>query len=159
MTKIVGIALTLVAVSVAAEPAPERGPLRLTLKRAVELALSPEGSASIQLARELTRQARDRSAEARSALLPNLDGSIGQQNQVRNLETMGLKDIHLPFGLQLPSQVGPYNVFDVRATAVQNVFDLSTIRRLQAAHKGVSASKAEEQNVDDQVCAQVAKAY
>jgi outer membrane protein len=159
MTKIVAIALTFVAVSLAAEPAPERGPLRLTLKRAVELALSPEGSASIQLARELTRQARDRSAEARSALLPNLDGSIGEQNQVRNLQTMGLKEIHLPFGLELPSQVGPYNVFDVRATAVQNVFDLSSIRRLQAAHKFVKASKAEEQNVDDQVCAQVAKAY
>lgn len=54
------------------QPVVEGGPLRLSLKRAVEIALSPEGSARIQLSEEALRQARSRSAEARAALLPDI---------------------------------------------------------------------------------------
>jgi outer membrane protein len=154
------IALLMVpALSMAAETAAERGPLRLSLKRAVELALSPEGSTRIQLAQELVRQSRARSAQARAALLPDLEGYIGEQNLVRNLQNQGLHEIHLPYGLKLPSQVGPYDVFDVRATVTQNVLDVSAIRRLQASHAGVSAAKADFDNAEDQVATQVAKAY
>lgn len=147
------------AICAAAEPAPERGSLRLSLKHAVELALSPEGSARIQYAQELVRQAQSRSAQARSALLPDLEGYIGEQSLVRNLDNQGLHEVHLPFNLTLPSQVGPFDVFDVRATVVQNIFDFSAIRRLQASHAGISAAKADLENVDDQIASQVAKAY
>jgi hypothetical protein len=54
----------------AGEGPPDRGPLQLTLKRAVELALSPEGNTYIQLSDENLRQAKSRSDEVRSALLP-----------------------------------------------------------------------------------------
>src|SRR5215831_16214567 len=87
---------------------PERGPLRLTLKHSVELALSPEGSAKIQMATELVRQAKARSAEARSALLPNLQGSVGEEETMRSLSELGLQALHLPFNLKIPSTVGPY---------------------------------------------------
>lgn len=154
------VALLIVpALAMAGDTAAERGPLRLSLKRAVELALSPEGNTHIQLAQELVRQSKARSAQARAALLPDLEGYVGEQNLVRNLENQGLHEIHLPYGLKLPSQVGPYNVFDVRATATQNVLDLSAIRRLQASHAGVSASKAELDSADNDVATQVGKAY
>ena len=140
-------------------PTPERGPLRLTLKRAVELALSPEGSARIQIAQELVRQAQARSAQVRSALLPDLEGYVGQESLVKNLNDQGLSVVHLPFGLKLPAQVGPYDVFDVRASVTQNIFDFAAIRRLQASHAGTGAAKADVKNVDDQVASLVAKAY
>ncbi len=37
-----------------------RGPLPLSLKRAVELAVSPEGNTNIQLSGEVLKQARER---------------------------------------------------------------------------------------------------
>lgn len=45
-------------------------PLKLSLKQAVDLALSPDGSTQVQLAGEGIRQAQAKSAESRSALLP-----------------------------------------------------------------------------------------
>lgn len=152
--------LLLSTVCMAATPAaPERGPLRLSLKRAVELALSSEGSARIQFAQELVRQSQAKSAQVRASLLPDLEGYVGEENMVRNLQNQGLHEIHLPLGLKLPSQVGPYNVFDVRATITQNVLDLGSIRRLQASHAGIDLAKADLESVDDQVASQVAKAY
>jgi len=71
-------------------PAPERGPLRLSLKRAVELALSPEGNAYIQLSDESLRQAKSRTGEARSALLPDIEAQAGQTTIMRSLAAMGM---------------------------------------------------------------------
>lgn len=138
---------------------PERGPLRLTLKRSVELALSPEGSAKIQMSTEAIRQAKAHSAEARSALLPNLQGSVGDEQKMQSLGALGLDALHLPFSLRIPSTVGPYSVMDVRATATQSIFNLSSIRRFQAARAGVGAAQSEEKFTEDQVAAQVAHAY
>jgi outer membrane protein len=147
------------ALCMAASPSQERGPLRITLKRAVELALSPEGNAHIQLSRELVRQAKSRAVQARAALLPDLEGSFGYESETRNLATMGLDQIQLPFQIRIPRMVGPFNLMDARTTVVQSVFDMSSIRRLQASHSGVSTARAELENTDDLVTARVAKAY
>ena len=74
----------------AAEPVPDRGPLRLSLKRAVEMALSPEGNTYIQLSDENVRISKARSAEARSAFLPDIEGQAGQATDMRSLSAMGL---------------------------------------------------------------------
>ncbi|HZP17888.1 MAG TPA: TolC family protein [Terriglobales bacterium] len=74
----------------AAEPTPARGPLRLSLKRAVELALSPEGNTFIQLSDEQIRQSKSRSAQARSAFLPDIAAAAGQQTSMRSLSALGL---------------------------------------------------------------------
>ena len=58
-------------------------PLQLSLKRAVEIATSPEGNANIQLSGEAVKQAQARSGQARAALLPNLDSSISEQSSTR----------------------------------------------------------------------------
>ncbi|HZS52242.1 MAG TPA: TolC family protein [Bryobacterales bacterium] len=142
-----------------AQPVGDGGPVRLSLKRAVEIALSPEGSARIQLSEEALRQARLRSAEARAALLPDIEGSVTEENLNRNLAAFGLQlSAPLP-GFQIPAVVGPFNVFDARATASQSLFDFSSIRRFQASKVAVNAAKADRQNADNEVSAQVAKAY
>src|SRR5207237_9627342 len=52
---------------------PAQNVLRLSMKRAVDLATSPEGNVNIQIAAEAVKQAQARSAQARAALLPGLD--------------------------------------------------------------------------------------
>jgi len=70
--------------------AADRGPLKLSLKRAVELALSPEGNTYIQLSDESLKQAKSRSAEARSALLPDIEAQTSYVTAMRSLAALGL---------------------------------------------------------------------
>ncbi|MBI1747104.1 MAG: TolC family protein [Acidobacteria bacterium] len=133
--------------------------LPLSLKRAVEIALAPDGNVRLRLAEELIQQAKARSGQARAALLPNVESSLSQQNQVRNLAALGLR-IRLPIiGFKLPDLVGPFNTFDARATATQSLFDAGSIRRFQASRLNVEGAYAESDNAGDQVAAQVAKIY
>jgi outer membrane protein len=74
----------------AGEAPAERGPLQLTLKRAVELALSPEGNTYIQLSDESLRQAKYRSEEVRSALLPDIETQAEQTTAMKSLAALGL---------------------------------------------------------------------
>jgi outer membrane protein TolC len=134
-------------------------PLRLTIGEAVGIALSPKGSQRVQIAAEGVRQAEARSAQARSALLPNIDGAVGYQSLTRNLEAFGIR-IESPIpGFGVPAFVGPFNVFDARLTASQTILDLSAIRRLQASRQALQAARAETGSVDDLIAYQVARSY
>jgi outer membrane protein len=143
----------------AAQDGAQRDPLELSLKRAVDLAISPEGSTRVQLAAEAVKQAQSRSVQARAALLPDFEGSVGYQNQTVNLAAFGIQ-LYIPLpNFQLPTLVGPFNVFDARATVQQSVFDFSSIRRFQASRVAATAAKTDAGNTDEQVAGQVARAY
>ncbi len=132
----------------------------VSLKRAVEVALSPQdGNARVQLAQEMIRQAESRAAQSRAALLPDFAGYLTDQNQTRNLAAMGIR-VQVPIpGFQFPTFVGPFTTLDARATMTTNLFDFSAIRRYQASRTAVRAVEAESDSTRDQVAAQVAKAY
>src|SRR5579872_6594174 len=133
--------LCLMALPLVAQDAPPRAPLQLSLKRAVEIAISPEGSAQVQLSTESWKQARARSAEARAALLPDLEASFTDRNQTTNLAALGITSIHVPVpGFEFPSLVGPYSTADAGATRNQDVFDFRSIRRYQGSRVGVSSA-------------------
>jgi outer membrane protein len=133
--------------------------MRLSLKDAFGIALAPEGSARIQLAEELLRQAGARAAEARSLLLPNLSAAVSGQSATRNLEASGIH-FNLPIpGFSFPRMVGPFDIFDVRATVSQTILNMGSVRRYQAARAGISQAEAEKQSAEDDVRAQVARAY
>jgi outer membrane protein TolC len=68
-------------------------------------------------------------------------------------------DPHARPNFQFPTLVGPFTVIDIRATGSQTIFDLTAIRRFQAAKAGVTASRAETDNAAEQVAAQTARAY
>ena len=137
----------------------ERGPLRLSLRRAVELATSPEGSNYIQLQTETIKQAQSRANQARGLLLPDVEAYLGYTNATRSLAALGLSSVPLPFNIRIPSFVGPYDVLDARTTATQVVFDYSIIQRLRSARSGVSTAKEQMNDVHEQVTSMVAKAY
>ena len=166
----------------AGEGPAQRGPLQLTLRRAVEIALSPEGNTYIQLSDENVRQARSRSAEARSAFLPDVEAQAEQTIAMRSLAALGLdlatnqtltqaengltgplapteKALLNDIIKDIPRVVGPFNSVDVRARVTQSVLDFSNIRRYQASRAAVRAAKDDRSNTDDSVSMSVAKAY
>src|SRR5450432_4818236 len=94
-----------------------QSPLPLSMKRAVEIARAPDGSTRAALAQESIRQAKDRVAEARAALLPNLDTTVRESRQTTNLKAYGFAfNVPVP-GFSIPTIVGPFDVFDARASA------------------------------------------
>src|SRR5271157_3635466 len=143
----------------AAQVASAAGPIELSLKRAVEVAVSPEGNTRIQLSGEALKQAQSRSAQARAALLPDLEASLTDRDQTANLAAMGIH-ISVPIpGFQFPTFVGPFTTMDARATVTQSVFDFSSIKRFQASKVGVSAARSDVDSTEELVAAQVARAY
>jgi outer membrane protein TolC len=135
------------------------GSMQLSLKRAVEIALTPEGSTRVQLALESVKQAETHVTEARSAFLPTIDGTVTERNQTVNLQTFGI-NFSLPlFGFSVPSLVGPFTVFDARASAEQSVFNYSDIKKYQASRVAMTASYADLESTKNQVSDQVARGY
>lgn len=96
--------------------------------------------------------------QARSALLPNLDGSVSYQDVTRNLRAFGIQIPAVP-GFSFPTFAGPFGIFDARTSATQSVFDLSSIRRFQTSKTGVEVARKEKDSVRTQVTDQVARAY
>lgn len=131
--------------------------LQLSMSRAVEIALSPEGSTRVALAEQSITRAETQVAQAKSALLPTVDGTFGARNQTVNLRTFGF-NFDFP-GFALPSVVGPFTVIDARAQARWTVLDFSSLRRYRAVQAGVDLSKADVEVTKTQVTDQVARAY
>src|SRR5215471_7842881 len=147
--------LFVIAVSTAAA----QGKLQLSLKRAVEIALTPEGSTRVALAQQSIKQAEERVVETRAAFLPNVDGAVTWRNQTVNLQTFGI-NFSLPLlGFASPSLVGPFTVFDSRGSAQQSVFNYSDIRKYQASRMSLLATRADFETTKDQVTDQVARGY
>lgn len=137
-------------------PPPARA---LTLQEAVAAALAPGGNAQVAIAREIAVQAKARSAQARADLLPQIDGAVTQSSQTRNLQALGI-EIAVPLpGFEAPRFVGPFSVFDARASITQQLFSMSAVRRYQSARKGETAAQASQEHARQVVVGLVAKAF
>ena len=134
-------------------------PLGLSMKKAVELAIAPDGNARLQLGRELTQAALARKNIAKAALLPNVDAAITETDFSRNLKAFGF-NIPIPVpGYVSPTVVGPLSNIDMRAAFSQSVLDFSAWKRLDAAKAGLQIAEAEKESTSNQVADAVAKAY
>ncbi|HLX45059.1 MAG TPA: TolC family protein [Bryobacteraceae bacterium] len=138
---------------------PAKSTLPLSLKRSVEIALAPDGSPRVALAQESIKEAEAKKLEARGALLPDLESSLSDRRQTTNLRAYGFNFVIPIPGVSIPSIVGPFSVFDARATASQTVFDFSTIKRYQQSKVNVEAVKSDFDAAKNQVSDQVARAY
>src|SRR5262245_59781637 len=65
------------------------------------------------------RQAQGQSKVVRSGLLPNLDATASETVQQVNLRIIGVR------GVTIPSIVGPFNYFDLRAHLTQTIGDMT----------------------------------
>ena len=136
-----------------------QSPLPLSMKRAVEIALAPDGSTRAALAQESIQQAKDRVAEARAALLPNLDTTVREDRQTTNLKAYGFA-FNLPIpGFSIPTIVGPFDVFDARASAQLPLLNFSNVRKYQASKASLAAVKFDNDATRSQVSDEVARDY
>jgi outer membrane protein len=136
----------------AQQPPPQK--LSLSLSQAVELAL--KNNLQTRLAAEREAQSRGELSLSLSALLPNLSGAAYQMNLTANLAALGLPIGKIP---GFPVLAGPYSRFDARFQLVQNVFDLASIRRHQAARRGVALAGDQQRLAAQQVTTVTTLAY
>ena len=130
---------------------------KLSLREAIERGLAYNlGTVGLTNA---MRQARGQARVARSSLLPNLNGSLREVVQQTNLRAMGVR-INAPLpGFGIPSIVGPFNYFDLRATLTQTVMDLSALHNYRSAQELIKANEAAMRDAQDLVAFAVSGAY
>jgi outer membrane protein TolC len=94
---------------------------------------------------------------ARSALLPNLNGSLGETVEQFDLATAGLR-ISVP-GFRFPTVVGPFNYFALQVSLSQSVANLTSINNYRSARASARASQYSLQDARDLVTLAVGGAY
>jgi outer membrane protein TolC len=131
---------------------------KLSLHEAVERALQYNlGSVGVSNA---VRQSRGQSNVARSALLPNLNGTLSETVEQLNLAASGLRFNTPPIaGFSIPRIVGPFNFFDLRATLSQSVVDLTAWNNYRSAKEGLRSNEFSAKDARDLVVLAIGGAY
>jgi outer membrane protein TolC len=99
----------------------------------------------------------------RSALLPNISGYLSETVQQINLGATGFSFDQqigrLIPGVSIPSVVGPFNFFDLRATLTQKVMDVTAWKNYGSAKWIVRANEETAEDAEDLVALAVGGAY
>ncbi len=126
--------------------------LHLSLADAIDRGL--KFNLGLFLGEQGTRQAQAARLYARSGLLPTLVTNTSEAGQQINLEALGFQGFP-----GIAPIVGPFNVFDTRAYASQNVFSMSAIRNWRSGNEGFSAARYSYLDARDVVVLAVAGLY
>ena len=141
--------------SVAQGQAPFSGKLSLhdAIARGLQYNLGAVG-----LARAV-QQAGGETRVARSALLPNVNGSLTETVEQVDLQAFGLR-FNFPIrGFSIPTVVGPFNYFDLRASLSQTVVDLTAWNNYRSAAENLRANRLSANDARDLVVLAVGGAY
>ena len=131
--------------------------LKLSLRDAIQAAI--DNNVNVRLLKERIAAAQSQANTNLGALLPNVSGFVNGRNQTVNLAAFGLPSDRLA-GLGLTRSVtDPFEVYDARATLVQNIFSLSLIQRWRAARTGVDVATLEAEVTKRDVMAMVGLLY
>ncbi|HEY5627801.1 MAG TPA: TolC family protein [Nitrospira sp.] len=131
--------------------------LKLSLRDAIQAAI--DNNVNVRLLRERIAAAQAQADTSLGAMLPNLSGNVSGRNQTVNLATFGLPPDRLS-ALGLSGTVTqPFDVYDARASLVQNIFSLSLIQRWRAAKAGVDVAGLEAEVTKRDVMATVGLLY
>jgi outer membrane protein TolC len=115
--------------------------LRLSLHDAIQAAI--DNNVNVRMLRERIAAAQSAANTSLGALLPNVSGYATGRNQTVNLAAFGIPQAGLS-ALGLSGGVTqPFDVYDARASLVQNIFSLSLIQRWRAARTGVDVASLE----------------
>ena len=116
------------------------------IQRGLQYNLGPVGLANA------VRQAHGQSRVVRSTLLPNLNGTLAETVEQLDLKVQGLRLSAPPFpGFNLPSIVGPFNFFDLRARLSQTVYDRTALNNYRSASELVRANEFSVRDARDLV--------
>lgn len=90
---------------------------------------------------QAVRDSHGQSRVARSALMPNLNGGVSEVVEQVNLSALGVRFQSPVPGLTIPSVVGPFNYFDLRARLSQTVADMTAWNNYRASLETVRANE------------------
>jgi outer membrane protein TolC len=106
---------------------------------------------------QAVRQASGARQGIRSALLPNLNGSLSENYLTENLKALGF---HFSFpGVSIPTIVGPFNYFDARARLTQTVLDLTAMDNYRASSEVLRSNEMSARDSRDLVVLAVGGTY
>src|SRR5579871_3147450 len=127
--------------------------LREAIARGLDYNLGTEGLT------QAMRQARGQARVARSSLMPNVNGYLRESVQQENLAALGFR-FHFNFpGISIPTIVGPFNYYDLRATLTQTVADMTVLNNYRSAQELVKANEASFRDARDLVVLAAGGAY
>jgi len=132
-----------------AQPLPS--PRKLSLDEAIQLGV--KNNLRALQAETNNSLARIERIRALSALLPTVNGSVGENVQEINLATFGFR---FP---GVPNIIGPFGYSDVRASASMNLIDWSARKNLRAAEQNQKATELSAQDARDLIVEAVANSY
>ena len=141
------------ALSTAKRPFSGKLSLREAVARALDYNLGTVGLTSA------IAQAHGQTIVSRSALLPNLNGTLSETVQQTDLKAAGFK-FSSPFpGFNIPTIVGPFNYFDLRVHLTQAVADLTALNNYRSSKEALRANQLLGQDAKDLVVLAVGGAY
>lgn len=126
-------------------------PINLTMLDAIDRGL--KNNLGLILSEQGNTTAAAQRLRARSVFLPNIDGQITESVLQNSLAAFGLS---LP---GMPRVVGPFTLFEARATLQQNVLDFRAINNYRASGANINAAKYSYQNTRDLVVLAVGGTY
>jgi outer membrane protein TolC len=130
---------------------------KLSLREALERGLAYNLGA-VGLAQSV-RQTGAQVRVARSALLPNINGNLGETVEQTDLAALGLRiSVPLP-GFRIPTIAGPFNYFALQATLSQSLANLTQVDNYRSAQATERASRSNLEDARDLVTLAVGGAY
>ncbi|HEY6348774.1 MAG TPA: TolC family protein [Candidatus Angelobacter sp.] len=130
---------------------------KLSLQEAIQRGLRYNlGAVNLSQA---AQQVHGQSLVARSALMPNVNGSLAETVEQLNLQANGLRFRSPVPGFSVPSIVGPFNFFDLRARLSQSVVDLTAWNNYRSSSDLVRANQLSLRDARDLVVLAVGGAY
>src|SRR5271155_3056005 len=138
------------------EAKPTPGVLPLTFSDAIERALR-QNLAGL-LSEYNTIESRGEKWQQLSNLLPNVNGDVQEVRQKVSLQALGFSASLFP-GSHLPSVIGPFSYFDLRASATQRVFDWKSIQKYRSSVVGESVAQHNLKDARDLVVLATGNAY
>jgi outer membrane protein len=148
------LSLLLGANGVKAQEKVPGAPLKLTLEKAVSLALKQNPTAQIAVL-QAAEAVQDKNI-ARAGLLPTAD--LKTSDAVRRINLQEQLDGSIPFS-GIPGHVGPLNIFSAGPTFGAPIFDLTLWNRYRSARDLANASKANSFSTREQVILLVVSQY
>ncbi len=128
------------------------GSIRISLLDALDRGI--KHNLGLLLSQEQTETARSQRLRSLALLLPDVSGRTTENIQRINLAAFGI-----PFSVNGSTLVGPFSIFDARATVRQSLLDFNALNRLRSAAESEKAARLSLQDARELVVLVVGNEY
>jgi outer membrane protein TolC len=133
------------------------GSITLTMEEAVRRGLAT--NLGIIGAETASMQARAERLQARSLLLPIVNGNISENAEKLNLAVEGFSSSTLDVPISFPTVVGPFHYYDAHGSLQQRLMDFTAVHNLRSANHSSEAANLDARQAREEVVLAVAGVY